>query len=82
VPHRLLLQTPVTFSDIREIKNHDLAKLLTYSGAQVRVVAGYALEWAAVAAWNPEIRYQRQRISRQKAKEFIHSANILISVIT
>jgi hypothetical protein len=72
---------PITFTDIKEIKNHNLNKLLIYSGAEPRIKRNYLAEWSHVASWNPENRYQRQRISNVKATLFIASSRKLMKQI-
>jgi hypothetical protein len=70
-----IVVNPVTFTDIREIRNHDLNKLLVYSGAELRVKSNFFSDWSNVASWNPENRYVRQHFSKVKAAQFIRSAN-------
>ncbi len=70
--------SPISFHQIREIKHHDLEKLLAYSGAEPRIKALFLDEWEAIAGWNPEDRYKIQRVSRDKAETFIKSAKKII----
>jgi len=72
---------PITFTNVMEIKNHKLDKLLVYSGAEPRIKLAYFNEWSIVKDWNPENRYVRQRITNVKATAFINAANILLSQI-
>ena len=73
-----IITNPITFTDIKEIKNHNLNKLLIYSGAEPRIKLNYLTEWSHVALWNPENRYERQRISKVKATQFMASTKALM----
>jgi hypothetical protein len=65
-------------TDIREIRNHNLNKLLFYSGAELTIRTGYLAKWEIVTPWNPENRYKIHRYSRQKAQEFLHGVKVII----
>ena len=45
---------------LKEIKNHDLQKLLYYSGQEYRIKADLLEEWTNILYWRPEIRYNRK----------------------
>jgi HEPN domain-containing protein len=70
--------SPISFNKIKEIKHHDLEKLLAYSGVEPTIKALFLNEWEAIAGWNPEDRYKIQRVSRDKAETFIKSAKKII----
>lgn len=70
--------SPIPFNQIKEIRHHDLEKLLTYSGAEPTIRSLFLDEWEAIAFWNPENRYKIQRVSRGKAEIFIKSAKKII----
>jgi hypothetical protein len=67
------------FTDIKEIRNHNLNKLLTYSGAEPRIKAAFLDEWNTVSQWNPENRYRVQRFSKDKAEQFVQEAKAIIN---
>ena len=43
--------------DLREIRNHNLQKLLYYSGQEFTIKAELLDEWTIISYWNPELRY-------------------------
>lgn len=43
--------------DLREIRNHNLQKLLYYSGQEFTIKAELLDEWTNISYWNPELRY-------------------------
>jgi len=75
------VNTGIQLTRLRQIKTHLLGDLLTFSGAETRVVANCYPEWLIVKTWNPEDRYVRRRISRQKAAEFLRSARRILREI-
>ncbi len=74
--------TPIPANQIREIKNHDLEKLLTYSGAALTIKSSLLVEWEAIVDWNLENRYIIQRVSKAKAEKFIKSAKRIIKELS
>lgn len=54
-----------TIKNIQDIRNHDLNKLLFYSGAEYKVRLNLTFEWAAVVGWSPEMRYKIIKIKKQ-----------------
>ena len=66
---------------LRQIRTHVLSDLLTYSGAEARVVASCYPQWLIVQTWNPEDRYVRRRVGRQRADEFLQSARRVLQEI-
>jgi hypothetical protein len=63
---------------ITEIRNHDLSKLLFYSGSEYHIKAGFLHVWTIVSSWSPEDRYKVLRYSKTKAKQFLHAVKIII----
>lgn len=63
---------------LSEIKNHDLPKLLFYSGIQYSIITGFLNEWSAVASWNPEDRYKVHRYTSDKAIYFLRATKTLV----
>jgi hypothetical protein len=75
------IATGVQLSSIRQIKNHKLELLLSYSGAESRVKASYVDEWLIVKDWNPEDRYVLSRYTKIKVAEFIRAAQLILGEI-
>lgn len=65
-----------------EIRNHDLAKLLFYSGAELRIQSIFYKEWNIVKKWNPENRYKKIRVNRLKNLEYLQALKKIIKEIT
>lgn len=42
-----------TITKIKDIKNHDLNKLLFYSGVEYQIKLNYLNEWDLVVSWDP-----------------------------
>ena len=65
-----------------EIRNHDLSKLLFYSGAELRIQSNFYKEWNVVKKWNPENRYKKIRVTRIKNLEYLQALKKIIKEIT
>jgi len=65
-----------------EIRNHDLAKLLFYSGAELRIQSIFYKEWNIVKKWDPEKRYKKTRVTRLKNLEYLQALKKIIKEIT
>lgn len=65
---------------IKQIRNHNLQQLLTFSGSEARIMP-YSDHWEIVKSWNPEKRYLRLRFTKDKAEQFLHSARIILNQI-
>jgi|SRR5271156_1446865 len=76
------INSGIQLNRLKQIKSHGLSQLLTYSGAEVRIITHYYKEWLVVKDWNPENRYKIKRYSGVKAKNFIYSAKkILVEIV-
>lgn len=75
------ISSGISISSIKDIKNHNLENLLKYSGAELRVLSTHLSEWEVVKQWNPEKRYQIQRFSSNKVREFINSASAILKLL-
>ena len=73
--------TGIQLSSLHDIRNHNLSKLLTYSGVESRIVRNYYSEWLVVKRWKPEDRYRVQRLGRNRSKEFLDAAFIILKQI-
>jgi HEPN domain-containing protein len=57
---RAFPETTKEFEDAKNLKIHDLAKLLKLSGREPRIQSKYQAEWDFVRNnWGPEARYRR-----------------------
>lgn len=56
-----------TITQIKDIRNHDLNKLLFYSGAEYQIRLHYLNEWTLVASWDPEMRYKVQKVLKKRS---------------
>jgi len=50
-------QTVGEFQNYKSFKTHNLDVLLSLSGLENKIKSQYLAEWSAVAAWDPEARY-------------------------
>jgi hypothetical protein len=73
--------SPITLTQLNQIKNHDLNQLLIFSGAQARIVNSYFNEWVLVSHWNPENRYRIQRFTNAKTASFMKASMIILKEI-
>jgi hypothetical protein len=73
--------TPLSFTKIGEIRNHDLKKLLFYSGKELHIKGQFLDEWNVVAGWHPEQRYLRLLGSSGMATRFLNAAAVLVREI-
>jgi HEPN domain-containing protein len=71
----------LTFTNVTEIRNHNLSKLLRYSGREVKIQSAFSNDWTNIIGWHPEKRYQRYQLSKTDAVSFIKSAKIIIREI-
>jgi hypothetical protein len=67
---------------ISDVRNHDLNKLLYYSGVETIVNKNLRSEWAIVNQWNPEIRYKKIRILKKSAEDYIKSVSKIIRKVS
>lgn len=70
-----------TIKELKEIKHHDLIKLLRYSGKQINIEKYFAAQWNQVKFWNPQIRYSNSIVTRQQAVDFLKCTRLLINEI-
>ena len=78
---RFTINTGIGLTQLKQIKNHDLNMLLTFSGIESIILSSYNDDWRRVKDWNPENRYKRQHITISEAKEFMISANRIFKQI-
>ncbi|MEO8146717.1 MAG: hypothetical protein ABI723_03715 [Bacteroidia bacterium] len=70
-----------TIKSVQEIKNHDLSKLLFYSGSELRVKSKTLIEWHLIATWNPEMRYANTLIRKSEAQNKLSAVKSLLKEI-
>lgn len=70
-----------TISQLKEIRNHDLNKLLFYSGVSYKITTGYFTEWNTIVAWDPEMRYRLQKIFKMDAVSKLKAIKTLVKKI-
>ncbi|HYW42024.1 MAG TPA: hypothetical protein VE959_04155 [Bryobacteraceae bacterium] len=69
------------FKGLQSVKTHDLEILLRFSGIQDRVIAKHLAEWSVVLDWNPEKRYQTNRLTAQQAANMVKCVERLLEVL-
>lgn len=74
-PSPLLGISPTTINDIR---NHDLNKLLKYSGAELRIKSNHLIKWDSALNWYVEMRYAIKRFNQEKSRAILQDMKVLI----
>ncbi len=67
--------------ELREIRNHDLQKLLYYSGQEYTIKAELLDEWTNILYWNPELRYNLKIGNRNFNEKIIKSVEKILTLI-
>ena len=70
-----------TITQIKDIRNHDLNKLLFYSGVEVQVKLNFLDEWNLACSWDPEMRYKIQKVLKRQAVSKVTAINTIIKNI-
>ena len=73
------LGTEIT--NLSEIRNHNLQKLLYYSGQEFAIKSLLLIEWTDVSYWNPELRYKLDFGDKNFNKNILVSVEKIISLI-
>ena len=76
-----VIPQPLTIN-LGDIRNHDLHKLLFYSGEETTIKNNFFREWVIVAQWTPEDRYKKIRIIKYNAETFLKSTRKIIKEIS
>ena len=67
---------------LKQIKNHDLTKLLFYSGQEYKIKKDLFEEWNKIINyWNPELRYKIDIGDKNFNDEIINSVEKLLNLI-
>lgn len=75
-------ETAQDFKGLQSVKTHDLEILLKFSGVEDQVRAKRMAEWSVVLDWNPEKRYQANRLSTaQQAAHMVKCVERLLEVL-
>ncbi len=79
---RAFPHTSSEFQNYKSFKTHNLDILLSLSGSEDEIKSQYLAEWSAVAAWDPEARYNPiGSASKADAELLIEAAKILLDVL-
>lgn len=70
-----------TIMQIKDVRNHNLNKLLFYSGLEYQIRLNYLNEWNLVIGWHSEMRYKVQKVLKKEAINNINAVKILVANI-
>ena len=74
--------TKKEFEKYQSFKTHDLEVLLRLAGIESKIKTVYLAEWSAVAAWQPDARYNTiGSAKKQDAKIMIDAAKEILKVL-
>ena len=71
----------LTIENFRDIKIHDLNKLLFYSGKEYNVKNAFIREWKSIDNWNPEMRYKIVDTNKATAQKVLSSITTIINAV-
>jgi HEPN domain-containing protein len=75
-------QTGSEFQNYKSFKTHNLDVLLSLSGAEEKIKTQHLAEWSAIAAWDPEARYNPIGSATASDAEFlVEAARKLLGVL-
>jgi HEPN domain-containing protein len=75
-------QTGAEFQNYKSFKTHNLDVLLSLSGAEDTIKTKHLAEWSAVAAWDPEARYNPTgSASRDDVELLLEAAKTLLGAL-
>jgi hypothetical protein len=75
------LSTGITLFEIAQIRNHDLVKLVKFSGRESFLITSYLKEWTMVCNWNPGMRYMLQNWTSARTNAFMSAASTILKHI-
>lgn len=70
-----------TITQIKDIRNHDLNKLLFYSGVEFQIKLNFFNEWNLVVGWDPEMRYKLLKVLKREAVNNVTAIKTLVQNI-
>lgn len=68
-------------NNLKEIKNHNLQKILFYSGEEYKIKTELIDEWATISIWKPEMRYDLDFIDKIENSKILISAEKILNSI-
>jgi HEPN domain-containing protein len=68
-------------TQVKEIRTHDLNKLLFFSGKEYNIKLNYLNEWESAVSWNPEMRYKLQVYLKKDALGMVNAIKTIIQNI-
>ncbi len=71
----------ISVKSIKDLKTHNLEKLLKISGKEVDVKTKALKEWTLVNSWNPEMRYVNSKVLKNEALAFCKSISAVKNII-
>lgn len=69
------------FESYKSLRTHNLDVLLSLSGIESKIKAGYFTEWSVIATWDPEVRYKSTKAKRTDALAMIDAVERLLRVL-
>lgn len=70
-----------TITQIKEIRNHDLNKLIFYSGVEFQIKLNFLPEWNLAVSWNPEMRYKIEKVLKTEATNKVAAIKTIVQNI-
>lgn len=70
-----------TIKHVKDIRHHDLPKLLFYSGDEYQIKQNLLNEWSMVISWNPEMRYKIASVRKKNANNNLNATKAIINEI-
>ncbi len=64
--------------DLKEIRNHNLQKLLYFSGQEHKIKAELLEDWTNILVWQPELRYALNFSNKIENNKILKSAQKLV----
>lgn len=63
------------------LKTHNLTVLLLLSTLRAKILTDYKAFWGVVASWNPEVRYDTDRVPAHDAHNMIEATRVLMAAL-
>ena len=75
-------ETAREFQSLASFRTHDLDVLLALSGRERHVRARHLVDWSALAAWDPEVRYKLLgSVGKRDAEHLLRAAAMLLTAV-
>jgi|SRR6218665_144797 len=72
---------PGSVRELRDIRHHDLSKLLCFSGEELNIQVNLSSEWELIRTWNPDMRYKNSVVRKSPCRLFLNSCNRFVEWI-